>query len=451
MAGATKNAAVVSVWCNRVAILLTVIMSTPVIQGQTPGCGPLDTEIDRRCTQVEPQMIAWRRDLHQHPELSNREFRTAAVVAEHLRKLGLEVRTEVGHTGVVGVLRGAQAGPVVALRADMDALPVTEAVNLPFTSKVKTLYNGGEVGVMHACGHDVHTAVLMGVAQVLAELREQLPGTVKFIFQPAEEGAPEGEQGGAELMIREGALDNPRPAAIFGLHVSAKYHTGTLGYRSGATMAACDDLCIVIRGRQTHGAQPWTGVDPIVTACQVVLGLQTIVSRQADLTEAPAVITIGSIHGGVRSNIIPDEVRMIGTLRTLDPRMRTDLHERIRRTATLIAEGAGATAEVVIDPGYPVTFNDPNLAERMAPVLRMVAGKGHVVRVAAVTGAEDFSYYQRQIPGLYFFLGVTPEGTDPNTAPMCHSPRFCADEGALVIGARSLARLAIAGLEGHRQ
>jgi amidohydrolase len=252
-------------------------------------------------------------------------------------------------------------------------------------------------------------------------------------------------------MIREGALDNPRPAAIVGLHVSAKYHTGTLAYRSGATMAASDDLRIVVRGRQTHGAQPWTGVDPIVAACQVVLGLQTVVSRQADLTEAPAVLTIGGIHGGVRSNIIPDEVQMIGTLRTFDPRMRTDLHERIRKTATLISQGAGATAEVVIEAGYPVTFNDPNLAERMAPVLYRVAGKGRVAQAPVATGAEDFSYYQRQIPGLYFFLGVTPEGTDPNTAPMCHSPRFCADEGALVVGARALAHLAVAALEGKKQ
>ncbi len=450
MAGAAKSAGVTLGGCFGVMMLLGVVSLPRGVPGQTPACGPLDAEIDRRCAQVEPQMIAWRRDFHEHPELSNRESRTAAVVAEHLRKLGMEVRTGVGHTGVVGVLRGGQAGPVVALRADMDALPVTEVVDLPFASKVKAQYNGREVGVMHACGHDIHTAVLMGVAQVLAELREQLPGTVKFIFQPAEEGAPDGEQGGAELMIREGALDNPRPAAILGLHVSAKYHTGTLAYRAGATMAACDDLSIVIRGRQTHGAQPWTGVDPIVAACQVVLGLQTIVSRQADLTEAPAVITIGSIHGGVRSNIIPDEVQMIGTLRTFDPKMRTDLHERIRKTATLIAQGAGATAEVVIDPGYPVTLNDPNLAGRLTPVLQMVAGKGHMVQAPVVTGAEDFSYYQRQIPGLYFFLGVTPEGTDPNTAPMCHSPRFCADERALVVGARAMAHLAIAGLEGRK-
>jgi amidohydrolase len=451
MTGAAKHTVGTSGGCLKVVMLLAVVSLPAEVWGQAPACGPLDAEIDRRCAEVEAQVIAWRRDLHAHPELSNREFRTAAVVAEHLRKLGMEVRTEVGHTGVVGVLRGAQAGPVVALRADMDALPVTEAVELPFASKVTTLYNGAEVGVMHACGHDIHTAVLMGVAQVLAELREQLPGTVKFIFQPAEEGAPEGEQGGAELMIREGALANPRPTAILALHVSAKYHTGTLAYRSGATMAACDGLSIVIRGRQTHGAQPWTGVDPIVTACQVVLGLQTIVSRQADLTEAPAVITIGSIHGGVRSNIIPDEVRMVGTVRTFDPKMRADLHERIRKTATLIAAGAGATADVVIDPGYPVTFNDPNLAERMAPVLQKVAGKGHMVQVPVVTGAEDFSFYQRQIPGLYFFLGVTPEGTDPNTAPMCHSPRFCADEGALTVGTRALARLAVAILEGQRQ
>lgn len=445
MSAAAKR--VVVLYLHMAVTSLWMLIPAAQALGQAPGGGPLGEQIDRLAAQVEGQVIAWRRDIHEHPELSNREVRTAGVVADHLSKLGLDVRTEVAHTGVVGVLRGGKPGPVVALRADMDALPVTEAVDLPFASKVRTLYNGEEVGVMHACGHDVHTAVLMGVAQVLAQLREQLPGTVKFIFQPAEEGAPKGEQGGAELMIREGALENPRPAAIFGLHVSPKYRVGTLACRSGPIMASSDSLRLVVQGRQTHGAQPWTGVDPIVVASQIVLGLQTIVSRQSDLTEGPAVITIGSIHGGVRSNIIPEQVEMLGTVRTFVPEMRKDIHERIRQTATMIAQGAGARAEVTIDSGDPVTFNDPALTARMVPTLETVAGKAGMVTSPLVTGAEDFSYYQQQIPGMYFFLGVTSLASDPNQAAMCHSPRFCADESAITLGVRSLARLAVAYME----
>jgi amidohydrolase len=429
------------------AALVVIVTLVPVALAQAPAGGTLGAQIDRLAAEAEPQAIAWRRDLHQHPELSNREVRTAQVVADHLRKLGLEVRTQVAHTGVVGVLRGGKAGPVVALRADMDALPVTEALDLPFASKVKAVYNGQEVGVMHACGHDVHTAVLMAVAQVLAPMREQLPGTVKFLFQPAEEGAPQGEEGGAKLMIQEGALEDPKPEVIFGLHVNPNYSAGVLAYRSGATMANQDTLRIVVRGRQTHGAVPWGGTDPIVIAAQIVLGLQTIVSRQVDLPLAPAVITIGSIHGGVRSNIIPEEVEMVGTIRTFQPEMRSDILDRVHRTATRIAESGGAGADVTVSPGYPVTFNDPNLTERMAPVLGAVAGKGHVTLSPLSTGAEDFSYYQQQIPGLYFFLGVTPGGSDPKKAPMCHSPRFYADESAMVIGVRALARLTVAYLE----
>jgi amidohydrolase len=414
---------------------------------QAPAEGPLAAQIDRLAGEIESQAIAWRRDIHQHPELSNREVRTAQVVADHLRRLGLEVRTQVAHTGVVGVLRGGQPGPVVALRADMDALPVTEAVDLPFASKVKAEYNGRQVGVMHACGHDMHTAVLMAVAQVLAQMREQLPGTVKFLFQPAEEGTPTGEEGGAKLMIQEGALDNPRPQVIFGLHVNPSYSVGVIAYRPGATMANQDTLRIVVRGRQTHGAAPWGGTDPIVVASQIVLGLQTIVSRQINLSLAPAVVTIGSIHGGVRSNIIPDEVEMVGTVRTFQPDMRRDILNRIHTTATRIAESGGAGAEVTVTPGYPVTFNDPNLAARMAPVLGAVVGQRHVATLPLSTGAEDFSYYQQQIPGLFFFIGVTPSSADPGQAPMCHSPRFYADESAMVVGIRALARLTVASMQ----
>ncbi|MCL5278976.1 MAG: amidohydrolase [Planctomycetes bacterium] len=429
------------------AVLLPVVALASNAGSQTAPGNSLAAKIDQLAAEIQPQAIAWRRDIHRHPELSNREVRTAGIVADHLRRLGLEVRTQVAHTGVVAVLRGGQTGPVVALRADMDALPVTEALDVPFASKVKAEYNGRLVGVMHACGHDVHTAVLMAVAQVLAQVREELPGTVKFLFQPAEEGTPQGEQGGAKLMIQEGTLENPKPRVIFALHVNPSYAVGEMAYRPGATMANQDNLRILVRGRQTHGALPWGGTDPIVVASQIVLGLQTIVSRQVDLPLAPAVITIGSIHGGVRSNIIPDEVEMIGTIRTLEPQMRADIFDRIRKTAALIAQSGGAGADVTIDPGYPVTFNDPNLTARMVPVLETVVGKGHAVVMPPMTGAEDFSYYQQQIPGLYFFLGVTPHGTDPKKAPMPHSPRFFADERALVLGIRSLAHLTVSYLE----
>src|SRR6266850_674927 len=337
----------------RLAFLLIVAFNSSLVAQSSR----LDAEIDRRAAQVEGKVVEWRRDIHAHPELSNREVRTAQVVAEHLRALGLEVRTGVAHNGVVGVLRGGRPGPVVALRADMDALPVTEEVDVPFASKVRTQYNGQDVGVMHACGHDAHVAILMGVAEVLAGMRRDLPGTVKFIFQPAEEGVPSGEDGGAEMMIAEGALDDPKPGAIFGLHVFP-YPAGQIRYRPGGTMAAADGLRIVVHGRQTHGALPWAGVDPIVVASQIVLGLETIVSRQVDITAAPAVVTIGAINGGVRNNIIPDSVVMIGTIRTFDPAVQRDIHERVRRTAESIAQSAGATAQVTIEPGVPVTYND---------------------------------------------------------------------------------------------
>src|SRR5882672_5010340 len=320
----------------------------------------LAEEVDRRLPAVMPKVLAWRRDIHEHPELSNRETRTGKLVADHLRALGFEVRDGVARTGVVGVLKGGRPGPVVALRADMDALPVTEEVDLPFASKVRASYNGQDVGVMHACGHDTHVAMLMGVAEVLAGMRGEIPGTVKFIFQPAEEGAPVGERGGAELMIEEGALDDPKPSAIFGLHVFP-YPTGEIRYRPGGTMASADAFRIVVRGRQTHGALPWAGIDPIVIASQIVMGLQTITSRQIDVTAAPAIVTVGAINGGIRYNIIPDSVVIIGTLRTFAKAVRNDIHQRVRRTAESIAQSAGATAEVVIDTTTAVTYNDPAL------------------------------------------------------------------------------------------
>jgi len=402
----------------------------------------LDAEIDRRAALVEGKVVAWRRDIHAHPELSNREVRTAQMVADHLRALGLEVRTGVAHNGVVGVLRGGKPGRVVALRADMDALPVTEEVNVPFASKVRATYNGQDVGVMHACGHDAHVAILMGVAELLAGMKADLPGTVKFIFQPAEEGVPSGESGGAEMMIAEGALDNPKPGAIFGLHVFP-YPAGEIHYRAGGAMASADGLRIVVRGRQTHGAQPWSGIDPIVVASQIVLGLQTITSRQVDITSSPAIVTIGAVHGGVRNNIIPDSVVMIGTIRAFDTAMRRDIWMRVRRTAEGVAQSAGAVAAVTIDSGPPVTYNDPTLTEQMTPTLRRVAGADKVGSAEAKTTAEDFSRYQEKIPGLFFFLGITPPGVDPRSAAPNHSPRFFVDEAALPVGVRALAHLAV--------
>ena len=408
----------------------------------------LAAEIDRAADAVEAQVVAWRRDLHEHPELGNREFRTAEIVRAHLVALGLdEVRTGVAHTGVVGLLRGALPGPVVALRADMDALPVSEEVDLPFASKVRATWNGEDVGVMHACGHDCHVAILMGVASVLAGLRARLRGSIKFIFQPAEEMPPEGEEGGARMMIAEGALESPVPQAIFGLHVTSFLPLGVIGYRPGPTMASSDKLHITVHGKQTHGAAPWLGVDPIVTAAQVVLGLQTVISRGTDITREPAVVTIGMIRGGVRDNIIPDSVEMRGTIRTFDEEMRDEIHERVTTLAEAVARGSRASCAVCIDKKYPVTINDPALTEAMVPTLARVAGPDRVELIPKVTGSEDFSFFQRIVPGLFFFVGVTPPEVDPKDAYSNHSPRFFADERALVLGVRSLAHLACDWLE----
>ncbi len=408
----------------------------------------LSATLERAIAAIQPQMIAWRRDLHQNPELGNREARTAGIVAAHLRALGLdEVKTGVAHTGVVGLLKGALPGPVVALRADMDGLPVAEQTDVPFASKARTQYNGQDTGVMHACGHDTHVAILMAVAQVLTGLRAQLKGSVKFIFQPAEEGAPDGEEGGAALMIKEGALKNPEPDVILGLHVTSALTTGVIGLRAGPVMASADEFRISVRGRQTHGAMPWRGVDPIVTAAQVVLGLQTIVSRNLDVTLEPAVLTVGAIHGGIRNNIIPDEVNMIGTVRTFDEAMRSEIHTRIEETAKGITQAARASCEVCIKRGYDVTINDTQLTESMLPSLRRVAGEAKVRIVNKITGSEDFSCFQQVVPGLFFFLGVTPPERDADTAEPNHSPRFYVDENGLLLGVRALAQLTVDWLE----
>ncbi|HEX7243699.1 MAG TPA: amidohydrolase [Longimicrobiaceae bacterium] len=422
------------------ALGLLALAGAPAASAQAPAA--LLAEIDRRAAEVQPQVVAWRRDFHQHPELSNREERTARIVAEHLRKLGLEVRTGVARHGVVATLRGGRPGPVVALRADMDALPVTEQVDLPFRSVARSTYNGQDVGVMHACGHDMHTAMLMGAAQVLAGMRERVPGTVRFIFQPAEEGPPPGEEGGASVMVREGALRDPAPSAIFGLHVWPQ-PVGTLHYRPLGTMASADNFRIVVRGRQTHGAVPWGGVDPIVVGAQIVTALQTIAARQVNVTLAPSIVTVGSFQGGLRNNIIPDSVVMLGTIRAFDPGMQRDIHERVRRTARAIAESAGATAEVEIRELAPVTYNDPALTARMAPTLERLVGKDRVQPSLPITAAEDFAYYQKVIPGMFFFLGIVPQGQDPAKAPANHSPLFFADEGALPVGVRALAHVAV--------
>jgi amidohydrolase len=393
--------------------------------------------IEARLPAVMPKVVAWRRDIHQHPELGFEEVRTSKLVAEHLRSLGIEVREGVGRTGVVGVLRGGRPGPVVALRADMDGLPVTELVDVPFKSTVRTQWQGQEVGVMHACGHDNHVAILMGAAEVLAGMKAQLPGTVLFIFQPAEEGL-----GGARAMLEDGAFRDPAPSAVFGLHVWPNT-VGQIALRQGPLMAAAGNFTIIVKGRQTHGSQPWSGVDPIVVASQIVLGLQTIASRQVNVAYLPSVLTVGQIAGGNRSNIIPDSVVMVGTLRTFDDAMRQDIAMRIERTATDIARSAGATAVVRVDRGGLVTANDSSLTDRMLPTLRRAAGANGVAMINPIMGSEDFPEFTRDIPGLFFFLGVTPKDKDPATVPVNHSPLFFADEGALETGVRAMAGLAV--------
>jgi amidohydrolase len=417
-----------------IAALLLAPASTALLAAQGSR---VHADLDRRVQEVNAKVVAWRRDIHEHPELGNQEVRTAALVAAHLRSLGIEVRTGVGGTGVVGVLRGGRPGKVVALRADMDALPVTEMVDLPFKSKVKLQFRGAETGVMHACGHDNHVAILMGAAEVLAGMKAQIPGTVVFIFQPAEEGP-----GGAEPMIRDGALDEPKVDAIFGLHVWPG-PAGSITYRAGPSMAASNTFRITVLGRQTHGSAPWGGVDPVVIGSQIVLGLQTIVSRQVDITAAPAIVTVAMFHGGIRSNIIPDTVELEGTIRTFDMGMRSQIFEKVKHTATTIGSSGGATVTVRIDSGYPVTTNTPDLTERMVPSMRRAAGAANVAVGPLVTGAEDFSYFQARVPGMFVFLGVTPRDQDASKAPKNHSPFFFADESALAPGVRVMASLAI--------
>ena len=408
-------------------------LAMPIYAQKDPNAA-LKREMDKLSEGMESKVVAWRRDFHQNPELSNRETRTAKIIADHLTSLGMEVRTGVAKTGVVGVLKGGKPGPVVALRADIDALPVTERTDVPFKSTVRTTFNGVETGVMHACGHDCHAAILMGTASVLSQVKNDLAGTVVFIFQPAEEGAPKGETGGAGDMIKEGVLDNPKVETIFGLHMSAQSPVGTLSYRSGGSQASSDRFTIVIKGKQTHGGMPWNGIDPIVIGSQIVMGLQTVVSRMTPLTESPAVITVGMFQAGLRENIVPEEAKLIGTIRVLDPKVQKQVHENMRRMVTNIAEASGATADINIEIGNPVTYNNPELTKKMYPSLEEVAGENNIRVQLPTTAAEDFAKYQERIPGLFFSLGGMAKGKSAVEVGPHHTPDFYIDEGGTFFG-----------------
>lgn len=420
-----------------------LVISGSALAQNNPDNTALKNKANQSADKIESKVIAWRRDIHEHPELGNNEHRTAALIAKHLQSLGIEVKTGVAKTGVVGILKGGKPGPVVALRADMDALPVIERTAVPFASKVKTQYNGQEVGVMHACGHDSHVAILMGVAEILASMKNDLAGTVKFIFQPAEEGAPAGEEGGAELMVKEGVMENPHVDVIFGLHISSQTEVGKLTYRPGGTMASVNDMKITVKGRSAHGAAPWSSIDPIVVSAQIINNLQTIVSRNLNITENAGVVTIGSIHSGNRSNIIPEQVEMMGTIRALSAADEKMMIDRIKQIVTKTAEANGATAEVKIPYAshYPVTFNDIALTEKMLPSLRKTAGTENVLLKPASTGAEDFSFYQQKTPGLFFFLGGMPKGKDPKKVASHHTPDFYIDESGFKLGVKALTNL----------
>ncbi len=425
---------------QNLCLLFVLAFFTATVYGQK---NKLTDELNRRASEIESKVIAWRQDIHQNPELGNREVRTAALIAAHLRALGIEVKTGVGVTGVVGILKGAKPGPVIALRADMDALPVEERNNLPFASKVRAQYNGAETAVMHACGHDAHVAILMGVAEVLASMKNELAGTVKFIFQPAEEGTPKGEEGGAKLMVKEGVLENPKVAVVFGLHMDSMIETGTITYRPAGIMAGVGDFKITVKGKASHGSQPWLAVDPIPVAAQIVTALQTIVSRNVNLTENAAVVTVGAIHGGNRHNIISEQVELIGNVRAFTEADEQLIYSRIRQIAEKTAEAAGATAlvELPFSVKYPVTFNNISLTERMLPSLKKAAGAEKVKLIPAKTGSEDFSFFAEKVPGLFFFLGGMPKGQDPKTAGPHHTPEFTLDDSSFKLGVVAFCQL----------
>lgn len=427
----------------RSSLFSALILALPTAQSVA------STDVDAWAKPVDVKVQNWRRDFHQFPELGNREFRTAKAVAAHLKSLGLEVTTGIAHTGVTAVLKGGKPGPRIALRADMDALPVTESSGLPFESKQTTEYRGEKVGVMHACGHDAHTAVLMGVAEVLTKHRSEVPGEVLFIFQPAEEGAPDGETGGAEQMLAEGVFKKFKPDAVFGLHVWSTLSAGQIGYRAGPAMAAVDSFKIVVQGKQTHGARPWAGIDPIVTSAELVTSAQTIVSRKMNLTQQPVVLSFGAIKGGIRTNIIPESVEMIGTIRTFDEDMRQSLFTDFRTIAEHVAaaHGANAIAQIPFGPSYPKLVNSPELTARMLPSLKKVAGDG-VVEMDLLTISEDFSFFSNDVPGFYFFVGSTSKGVNAQTAPSNHSPKYFLDESSLPLATRALLQVSIDYLNG---
>ena len=409
-----------------------------------------DKKIKMLSDQVEQKVIEWRRHVHQNPELSNREFKTAKYIESHLRALGMTVQTGVAKTGVVGILKGEKPGKVVALRADIDALPVTERNELLFKSNVTTTYNGKETGVMHACGHDSHVAILMGVAEVLSQMKSDIHGTIKFIFQPAEEGAPKGEEGGAELMVKEGVLKNPDVDAIFGLHIAAGLDAGKITYKSGGIMAAAQSYQINVKGKQAHGSRPWASVDPILASVQIINGLQTIISRESELTKEGAVITVGMMNAGIRSNIIPENATIIGTIRTLDYEMQDFINKRMKEMVPDIAKAFRAEATIEIDKGYPITFNHLELTSQMLPTLQRIASKENVLEIDAITGAEDFSFFQEKIPGIYFFIGGAKKGTDPLKAAPHHTPDFYVDDSAMITGLRSMTTLALDYLKNNK-
>lgn len=419
---------------NTLVTLTKLAVASALLSHSMFATAATDSSTVRISPELEQQVIKWRRDFHQHPELSNREFRTARVIAEELKALGLDVQTGIAHTGVVAMLRGGKPGPTIALRADMDALPVVEQADVPFKSTAIGEYRGKEVGVMHACGHDLHISMLLGAAEYLSKNKNSVQGNVMFIFQPAEEGAPGDEEGGAELMLKEGLFAKVKPEAVFGIHVWSPFNTGEIGYRSGPLMASSDRFHINVKGQQTHGSRPWGGVDPIVAAAQIINNVQTLVSRQVDITKAPAVVSFGIVEGGVRNNIIPDDVYLEGTIRNFDMDNRAEIFKRLRSTAEHTAQSTGATADVHIHEGYPVTYNNPTLTSSMLPTMQRVAGNDNVKESALVTGAEDFSFYAQETPGLFVFLGITPHGQNAAEAPSNHSPFFYADEAALKTG-----------------
>jgi len=424
-----------SKWYKSSAISLALLSAFSTVSVQA-------SSLEKELKAVEGKVIEWRRDLHRNPELSNREFKTAEKIADHLKSLGLEVETGIAYTGVAGLLKGAKPGPTVMLRADMDALPVTENNDLPFKSTVTTEYRGVKTGVMHACGHDTHVAMLMGAAEALTAKKDELAGNILFVFQPAEEGAPPGEEGGAELMLKQGLFKKYKPDVAFGLHITSSMHTGTIGYRSGPIMASADRFEIEVSGKQAHGSRPWSGVDPIVASAQIINGVQTIVSRQVNITKEPAVVSFGKISGGVRNNIIPDKVNLVGTIRNFDMGIRQQIFEKLKVTAEKIAESQGAVAKVDIYEGYPVTANNRELMESMLPTIKKTAGKDNVIEMPKITGAEDFSFYALEIPSVFMFLGATPKGTDLSTVPSNHSPLVVFEESAFKVGTATLSNMA---------